>query len=157
MKQPVAVDLFYDGAWREQVSAVYERDPITITRGEPSTCTLTFANDDGRYSPKSIISPLYGKIGQNTPLRVRLDVDPLHRDPFTRTESNGWGTSPSAGGYSSAWTSGTIADFAVNGTQATHAVTTAATYLISYLEDVQSDDPDVQVSVHHPDADRRRP
>ncbi|TDD88351.1 hypothetical protein [Actinomadura rubrisoli] len=59
---------------------VYTRDPITITRGrgdegsrtDPSTCTLTINNRDGRYSPRNPLGPYYGRIGRNTPIRVSV-------------------------------------------------------------------------------------
>lgn len=77
----LGVDLFYDGVWNDITSYVYMRDKINITRGipnegntaDPSACTLTLDNRDGRFTPRNAASPLYGKIGRNTPLRVRVD------------------------------------------------------------------------------------
>jgi hypothetical protein len=154
MKQAVGVDLFYDGVWNEQPDSVYARDPIVITRGNPSTATLTFDNHTipGKYAPKSIVGPLYGKIGQNTPLRIRCDVEPLHRDTFTRTASNNWGTifATTAGGWTIVFSSGSNADFNVNGSQGTHAVTTAASYRMCFLAEIATDDPDVTATVTMP-------
>ena len=53
---------------------------ISITRGraregaqtDPGSCSLTLNNRTGRYSPRNPTSDLYGVIGRNTPLRVRL-------------------------------------------------------------------------------------
>ncbi len=83
---PIAVDLFLFGNWVDvtrlegAVSGVYSRDAITITRGrspegtvtDPTGIGLTLNNRDGRYSPRNPNSILYGQIGRNTPLRVRV-------------------------------------------------------------------------------------
>jgi hypothetical protein len=75
VKQSARVDLYYDGSWHDHTSAVYTRDPITIDRGVETTATLTFDNRSGLYSPRSVASALFGKIGQNTPLRIRCGAD----------------------------------------------------------------------------------
>jgi hypothetical protein len=65
--------------WANITSDIYsQRQPVTITRGQPaegsqsspSTCTLLLKNPGGRYSPRNPMSPYYGKIGRNTPLRI---------------------------------------------------------------------------------------
>ncbi|MEU3972336.1 hypothetical protein [Streptomyces bacillaris] len=76
----VRVELGIAGAWTDVTADTYTRSPITITRGaadeasalEPSTCSLEFNNRDGRYSPRNPISPYYGLIGRNTPVRVSV-------------------------------------------------------------------------------------
>ncbi|MFD4662451.1 hypothetical protein [Streptomyces halstedii] len=68
------------GGWTDVSADVYTRDPITITRGaadessslEPSSCSLTLNNRHGRYSPRNPMSPYYGLIGRNTPIRVSV-------------------------------------------------------------------------------------
>lgn len=75
-----AVELFIDSTWTDVTSDCYLRDPITITRGrtaqgdqiDPSRCEVTFNNRNGRYSPRNPVSPYYGRIGRNTPLRVSV-------------------------------------------------------------------------------------
>jgi hypothetical protein len=75
------VEMFYDGAWQNITSDVRYGDKITITRGrraesgqpEPGSCRLTLRNRDARYTPGNPISPLYGKIGRNTLLRVSVN------------------------------------------------------------------------------------
>jgi hypothetical protein len=75
-----AVELFYGGMWNPVVDDVNASDDVVIKRGrsdwsdtaDPATCDLIFNNQDGRYSPRNPRSPLYGKIGRNTPLRVRI-------------------------------------------------------------------------------------
>ncbi|MFC8267821.1 hypothetical protein ACFUIZ_19120 [Streptomyces cinereoruber] len=74
----VLVELQAGGAWA--AADAYTRDPITITRGQPdgaavadpSRCTITLNNKDGKYSPRNPASPYYGLIGRNTPLRVTV-------------------------------------------------------------------------------------
>lgn len=76
----VAVELYYDGAWHDIVpdGDVLVRSQIVITRGQgsespaPRPCTITcsLANDDDRYRTSNPESPLYGKAGRNTPMRV---------------------------------------------------------------------------------------
>ncbi|PXY20875.1 hypothetical protein [Prauserella muralis] len=77
---PWHVELFYDNAWNDIVGDVNVGDGLRITRGRddyesempPSRCSLTLDNSEGKYSPKNPLSPLYGKLARNTPLRVRL-------------------------------------------------------------------------------------
>jgi hypothetical protein len=81
-KQDVAVELFYDGAWNDLVYAdeVLSESPITITRGNsdesqaprPSSISLTLNNKADKFRTSNPMSPLYGKAGVNTPLRVSV-------------------------------------------------------------------------------------
>ncbi|MFJ3537063.1 hypothetical protein ACIPQA_16520 [Streptomyces sp. NPDC090109] len=74
------VELQAGGVWTDVTADAYTRDPITITRGQPdgatvadpSRCTVTLNNKDGRYSPRNPVSPYYGLIGRNTPIRVSV-------------------------------------------------------------------------------------
>ncbi|MBN1174535.1 MAG: hypothetical protein JXA67_20370 [Micromonosporaceae bacterium] len=80
-KQKVSVELFYDGVWND---IVLDDDvlssAIVIKRGQgdessaprPATVTLRLANDDDRYRTSNPLSPLYGKAGRNTPIRVSV-------------------------------------------------------------------------------------
>ncbi|WP_069625324.1 hypothetical protein [Streptomyces niveus] len=77
---PIQVDLQIDGAWTDYTSDVYSRGDIVITRGRteeaqavnPGRCTFQLNNRDSKFSPRNPLSPLYGKIGQNTPVRVSV-------------------------------------------------------------------------------------
>ncbi|MFD6275843.1 hypothetical protein ACFWFI_09750 [Streptomyces sp. NPDC060209] len=77
----VRTELQIGGTWTDITADVYTRDPITITRGsadeasssEPSGCSLTLNNKLGKYSPRNPMSPHYGKIGRNTPVRVSVE------------------------------------------------------------------------------------
>lgn len=81
-------ELFIDGIWTDITADVYERDPITITRGrtaqgediDPSRCTLTLNNVSGKYSPRNPVGAYYGKIGRNTPLRVSVQAGSVALD-----------------------------------------------------------------------------
>lgn len=82
-------ELFYDDQWNDITPDVRDSAPIILERGrrdwatetDPSTCSLRLNNGassaaagiTGRYSPRNPRSDLFGKIGRNTPLRVRED------------------------------------------------------------------------------------
>lgn len=69
------------GTWLDITSDVYQRDPLQITRGRsdeqsqasPQRMTLTLDNRDGKFAPRNPLSPLYGTIGRNTPIRCKID------------------------------------------------------------------------------------
>lgn len=83
MPTNTAVELLINGQWVNTVDdpAAYPlgRDRVTITRGkqnnasttDPSTCSLSLRDLGGKWSPRNPMSPYYGLIGRNTPLRVR--------------------------------------------------------------------------------------
>jgi hypothetical protein len=80
-EQNVTVQLYYGGVWNDV--PVYVRDGIRITRGTtpesgdiiPATASLTLDNRTGVYDPANPLSPLYGKVGRNTPIRIGVDSD----------------------------------------------------------------------------------
>jgi len=75
------VELQVAGAWTDITEYVYARDVVEIHRGQsdeastadPSTLNLTLNNRDLRFSPRAALSPWYGKIGRNSPIRVSVD------------------------------------------------------------------------------------
>lgn len=75
----ILVEIELDAVWTD-ITAYVMRDQIQIQRGradesaqvETSTCTLTLNNRDGRFSPRNPLSPYYGVLGRNTPIRVSL-------------------------------------------------------------------------------------
>lgn len=89
----VDIELFYDAAWNNINQYVYHRDaaPITITRGranegkrcDPGTMDCSLNNRDGRFSPRNPNSPLYGKIGRNTQIRVKVTYNAVTYIRFT--------------------------------------------------------------------------
>lgn len=80
--ESIAVELYYDGAWHDLVTddEVFTA-PIVIQRGQgdeskaPRPCQITMQLDNrtDKYRPTNPESPLYGKAGRNTPLRVKVD------------------------------------------------------------------------------------
>ncbi|MFE5591439.1 hypothetical protein [Streptomyces sp. NPDC056549] len=74
------VELQAGGVWTDVTADAYTRDPISITRGQPdgasladpSRCTVTLNNKNGRYTPRNPNSDLFDKIGRNTGLRVSV-------------------------------------------------------------------------------------
>lgn len=81
MAAPLGLKVELDLAgWTDITQYVYDRDQLSIARGkssesanaEPSRCTFTVNNRDGRFSPRNPLSPYYGVIGRNTPTRVSL-------------------------------------------------------------------------------------
>jgi hypothetical protein len=83
---PRTTKLYYDGQWH--TAPVLERSAVTISRGvsaegsraEPTTGSMVLDNRSGDYSPRNPNSPLYGKIGRNTPIRFSLDAGGPHLD-----------------------------------------------------------------------------
>jgi hypothetical protein len=80
------------------------------------TLTCVLEDGTGDMTPSNPTGLYYGVLGQYTPVRLALRVVV---DGFNRTSSNGWSDSPSDG----AWTTngGAAGDYAINGTQGTHA------------------------------------
>ncbi len=82
--------LFLDGQWVDVTTNVLSRDPIVIRRGQadegtqadPATCSMTFWNPTGTYSPRNPLSPYYGIIGRNTPVRIAV----AEGEPYLVTE-----------------------------------------------------------------------
>ena len=107
------VELFVNGGWTDITSDVYARDGLTITRGgrdetsriEPSSCRFTLNNRSGNYSPRNVSGVYYGSVGRNTPLRVSINKD---LDTFTRTVSNGWGSTTNGTPWGTLSSGGTI-------------------------------------------------
>ncbi|MFF0426915.1 hypothetical protein ACFYUJ_21185 [Streptomyces sp. NPDC004520] len=81
---PRTTELYYDGGWHPV--SVRESDSVTITRGltgkgtraEPTAATMRLGNRRGEVSAHDPASPLYGKIGRNTPLRFSVHAGGPH-------------------------------------------------------------------------------
>ncbi|QKN87603.1 hypothetical protein QEN63_gp18 [Streptomyces phage Vondra] len=73
-------ELLLGGTWTDITKDVYTREPISITHGtasegaqpDPASCSLLLNNKHGRYSPRNPLSPYYGQIGRNTPIRITV-------------------------------------------------------------------------------------
>lgn len=141
-KQPVSVDLFYDGGWHP--APVYARDPVSIVWGRadeggeptPASATCTISDRSGDYNPRNPLSSLYGLIGRNTPVRMGVD---LAVDDFARTVASGWGATADG----QAWTvyGSPAADYSVSAGLGRHAHATKnvvrATYLDLMVQDAE--------------------
>ncbi|MER8262741.1 hypothetical protein ABT007_00935 [Streptomyces griseus] len=76
----IRTELQIAGVWTDVSTDVRVGAPMTITRGaadessalEPSGLEFQLNNRDGRYSPGNPMSPYYGLIGRNTPVRVSV-------------------------------------------------------------------------------------
>ncbi|GAA4439363.1 hypothetical protein [Phytohabitans houttuyneae] len=80
------VKLRLGGTWTD-VTADAAGELVDVNRGrrneasrvDTGSCTLSLANDTGKYSPRNPTSPYYGQLGRNTPLRVSVSgVDDRH-------------------------------------------------------------------------------
>lgn len=90
---PIKGELFYDGVWNS--ASVRTTSDIEITRGltsesdtaaEPMECTCDLESGSAMlYAPRNPQSPLYGKIGRNTPFRLSLEAG----GPYFRGEDTG--------------------------------------------------------------------
>jgi hypothetical protein len=78
----ITSDLFYDGVWNDITYGLSQTESIEITRGtssegsqpDPNEGSALLQNATGNFSPKNPNSPLYGKIGRNTPIRFNVDA-----------------------------------------------------------------------------------
>uniref|UniRef100_UPI000592B1C1 hypothetical protein n=1 Tax=Nocardiopsis salina TaxID=245836 RepID=UPI000592B1C1 len=100
----LTTELYLGGEWVDISGDVRAEEPVQITRGradeasqaDPSSCSLTLDNRGGKYSPHNPLSPYYGQLGKNTPVRVRVGPLPeegamVLADSFDRTVTGGWG------------------------------------------------------------------
>jgi hypothetical protein len=102
-EQHVRVELYHDfvestlhkRAWVAR--APYTRDDVQIIRdrgdeqSEPTTGTASMSFPGHDLNPNNAASPLYGKVQQNTPLRVLAGPAAPLTDAFSRSVTNGWG------------------------------------------------------------------
>ena len=86
------------GTWYDEyagvnlASRIRGGDSIRITRAyvdqqssyTPSNVACTLNNRDGLFSPENALSPLYGKIGQNLPIRLGVQDDAGTWDEYLR-------------------------------------------------------------------------
>jgi hypothetical protein len=96
------LELFYNGVWNP--APLLQRDLVQYQRGskefgndtEPATGSGTIDNISGAYAPRSLLSGLYGKIGQNTPARltadgsVRANLEMSRWEPTRPIKGSGW-------------------------------------------------------------------
>lgn len=78
----ITADLFYDGVWNDITYGLSQTESIEITRGtssegnqpDPNEGSALLQNQTGNFSPKNPNSPLFNKIGRNTPIRFNVDA-----------------------------------------------------------------------------------
>lgn len=150
--QDLLVEAYLGGEWRDITGDVRDDPGITIVRGasaegstsapSPSTCSLTLDNSSGDYTPRNPAGTYFGALGRNTPMRVTLGID---EDTFSRTESNGWGSSDTG----QPWTTGggAASDFAVGSGAGTHVVSSANSFRRCHQAAVVHGPVDVAVTV----------
>lgn len=77
----ILVELYLAGAWVDISDDVYGEGDIEVSRGtadwspdvQPGTCRLKLRNVSGKYSMHNPLSPYYGKLGRNIPLRLSVN------------------------------------------------------------------------------------
>ena len=91
-------ELLLGTTWTDFTTWAYQRAgtqaPVKITRGRPdesaqanpAKCSWQWNNRDGRFSPKNPLSPYYGLLGRNTPVRWSVPA----AAPYLRLESLGY-------------------------------------------------------------------
>lgn len=148
----IKVELYYDGQWNiiDPMSDVRgmgaEDGEIKLgTRGQPDESTtiratiadLSINNRNGKYSPRNIRSSLYGKLGQNTKLRIAADLTTdlsNVTDSFNDDGTNGWPVADSGHTYTT--TGGNAADYLVSAGLAYHRQAAVDTLHESIVDDV---------------------
>lgn len=134
----LVTDFYIDGQYRTVVEDDGLRDTqvISVTEGRaneqaqfaPTSSTFLLGDKTRKYAPRNPTGPYFGKFGRNTPCRQAIRTD---SDAFARTVSNGWGTSD--GGFAWAIENSTSSQHAVNGSSATHSITSTNSFVVSYL------------------------
>jgi hypothetical protein len=84
----VQIEAQIGGTWTDVTTDTYTENRIVIERGrpdegqrtDPGKMAMVLNNRSGKYSPRNPLSPYYGLIGRNTPMRVSV----LAGTPFLR-------------------------------------------------------------------------
>lgn len=133
------VEAYLGGQWQNLTDAgdVLVRDRLSIRRGladesarvSRSSASFSLRNTLGKYSARNPLSPYFGQLGRNTPLRIG---DDRLLDTFARTVVDGWGTTSDGQGV---WSlSGTASAFDVTASvgtivsSASKRIATTSTY-----------------------------
>jgi hypothetical protein len=82
MALDLITQLYIDGAWTTYPSFSEQGwstsvGPDPETGLAPNRCVFTLQDPDLEMDPTNVSSALYGKIGRNTPVRIRIDSDTL--------------------------------------------------------------------------------
>jgi hypothetical protein len=84
-KQDVSLQMFYDGVWNEIADETFVEETITTLWGQgsegaaprPAKINFTLNNETDKFRISNPESPLYGKAGRNTPVRLAVDTDTI--------------------------------------------------------------------------------
>jgi len=148
--QRIALELNVGPGWIDATDDVRWAEGCAITRGRlnetaqttPQNCAFVLKNSTGNYSPRNPLGAYFGTLTRNTPMRLSLI---MAADSFTRTVSNGWGSTNE--GW--AWTTsgGSASDYAVNGSAGTMTHSNRTTPHFASLQALSTSDVDVSFSV----------
>lgn len=127
--------------WVDISTDVRQTSPVVWTRGAaneqglvaPSTFNGVLKNASGKYTLDNPMSPYYGKLSRNTPIRQSLRVS---RDTFDgRTVSNGWGTTGvgTAKVTSDAWSNTNATDYAVSAGKGSQSIGASGSFTYAWL------------------------
>jgi hypothetical protein len=100
----VRVELRIGSVWVDITKDVKTTDPIVHSRGirnrgvvaDPATLPMRINNAGGKYSPRNPLSPYYGLIGRNTPVRVSIPHGSAFLAVTGRTIGNTGASTPDA-------------------------------------------------------------
>lgn len=98
----------YLGSWTDASTYLYQRAPVSITRGRqsqsvtmsPSQLTMTVDNRDGRWTIRNPTGAWYGSLVQNTPLRISVPNSLTGGGTYLRLEDDTvsyWAANDSSG------------------------------------------------------------
>lgn len=141
------VEMFIDGVWTDitrvdddtRVLGMDGTNAINVSRGRsgesadlippPTSIKMTLLDNNGTFNTENPESPYYGKLTQNTQLRVigGSASDVTLTETFTRTSASGWGTFPDVGDYLHAGGGGSpaLTDFTISSNQGRMSVSVA--------------------------------
>ena len=123
--------------------------PVTYSGGrpdeastvDPGEMSLTLDNSDGRFVPQNPLGAYYPDLDLNTPIRLGVVTA---ADTFTRTVSNGWGTSNTG----NTWTvGGSASDWSTNGSTGQVTIPAANTAVLALPASATAADVDVVCTV----------
>lgn len=85
MKHTLKLELYYSGGWHDLTAAdeVYTNIVVTARRNgalltsklSPGAAKASLKNTSGKYNPENPLSPLYGLLAVNMPVRITMDGD----------------------------------------------------------------------------------
>ncbi len=148
------VEALIDGVWEDitridddtRVLGMDGTNAINVTRGRsgesadlvppPTSIKLTLLDNNGTFNNENPESPYYGKITQNTQLRIigGSSTEYSITETFTRTSASSWGTWPDVGDYTHAGSAGvTFADFTISSNQGRMSIPVASNSRTAYV------------------------